>query len=147
MRIKMSDVPEMVKMLDANVVRINKITNALDGGCCFIAAMIAAFLEDLGVPYKVACYIHAGADTDNIWSAAKDENLAHVSIIVDGTELGGDINHLMSSEHVQKKIVRLSSDELWSLYDDNTWNEAFKPDEEEVENMLNDFFDEVPKMF
>lgn len=144
MRIKINDIPEMVKMLDANVKHINKITNALDGGCCFIAAIIAAFLEDVGIPYKVACYIHEAAGTNNILTAAKDENLAHVSIIVNGTELGGDINHLMSSTHVQKKIVRLSSDELWSLYYDNNWNEAFKPDEDEVENMLNDFFDMVP---
>lgn len=114
---------DLSNSLDTFLKKFHHDFKLFDGGCAYAAYIIAEHLEENSLPFEVMVY-HSGpnASSKNIHSLAKQELITHINIILDNLELGGDLNQFMDQHRLTKFKTKLTSEELWDLYESSTWN-------------------------
>ena len=119
------DKEEFIENLDGAMKVLHYRFHVFDGGCVYVAALLADGLEQLNIPFDVVIYEHPH-EGKNLTpeQLASQGDICHVAISVTigrkSIELGGEIaSQLMNEENVTKSIHHMSSQELMDIYIQN----------------------------
>ena len=122
--VTLEKIKDLVETLNITIWNMDNIHKVYDGKCCFIAACIAKNLEKLNIKFKVVGYIPEGEEHYDLNKVANNGNLRHVSIQI----LAGK-REIIGDEFIDKTGLHISyydltSDELFEIYNNNTWNDG-----------------------
>ena len=137
------DKEEFIENLDGAMKVLHYRFHVFDGGCVYVAALLADGLEQLNIPFDVVIYEHPH-EGKNLTpeQLASQGDICHVAISVTigrkSIELGGEIaSQLMDEENVTKSIHHMSSQELMDIYDNYEWNGEYDiQDNDNVKNEI-----------
>lgn len=137
------DKEEFIENLDGAMKVLHYRFHVFDGGCVYVAALLADGLEQLNIPFDVVIYEHPHKGKNlTPEQLASQGDICHVAISVNigrkSIELGGEIaSQLMNEENVNKSIHHMSSQELMDIYDNYEWNGEYDiQDNDNVKNEI-----------
>lgn len=113
---------DLTKSLDALLKQCHHDFNLFDGGCAYASYLIAERLEENSIFFEVMVYHTGPASSQDIHKLAKQELITHINIVLNQTELGGDLNQFMDRNRLNKFKTDLTAEDLWDLYESSTWN-------------------------
>lgn len=114
LKLSIKDINNTFHQLD-RVYRIN------DGGCCFVAGVVASWLENHKIPFSVVLYGDALQDCC-CWTLERPFAVYHVAI-----KIGEDILNPINDGQIEKEL-KMTSDQLLGYYYKcaKDWNPAYK---------------------
>lgn len=121
---------QLVNELDMFVSYQARFNNLFNGGCCMVGGVLAEQLEMRDIPFKVAVYSswYCPAEwRESIQTLGKHDEIAHVSIEVDGRPIGDNtcFENGVEGGYVEKTYFDVSADELKDLYVNKRWNQTW----------------------
>lgn len=126
----------LLRKLNNLCTLIDNNNNVNNGGCCWLAYIIASNLEKYNIPYKVAIYADEYTNDEDIYrwkTSIKNRNktgvfsankwsCAHIWLVVDGKKIN-------SCDYKSLCTISLSSKDLRWLYtkgiEHNNWNKDY----------------------
>lgn len=126
--------------------------NINNGGCCFIASLLATHLDKLGIPYDLITYSYFEKDLDYIQyevsskvknksyrkSVTGNHTCEHYSLFIKGA---GEINEGDFDNFVRYVIKDVQGSNIRWIYRNGTWNTDYNTcNNKAVKNIVKSFF-------
>lgn len=137
------DLIELIENLNITLDRLDSEYGIYGGGCAYVCWILSEEFKKRGIKYKTVVYSHV--KSTDVWSLAKNENVIHLTLEVNKTELGGEIEKDMMYEYgLNKFYTSMKPDDFKKIYETCQWNGEYdKSHNQEISDEIQMTFEMV----